>query len=299
MSIEWLSRNIERFSPLEKFDPTPKIKPFTELAILYERLHSIAGHPLAARLGLRRHLRRWRRFLFDHCEDRGFAELARRMPSYAYAILLPYITLRTTGYRSSFHEESLRLAWASGYLFAVEVVPHRVLDREYFLWKAGLLSSEPDWPKLYANTALAVAPDALHLDHEAAYAITHTLFYLSDWGRRKPPFEAEESARVTRILDCLMVHYWRVRHWDLLGELLVNRVALGARESPLATGASAGFLNAWRPDGCIPGGGLEIEGLDKASPSERESIIFRECYHTTLVGVFYCVSALQSRSLRP
>ncbi|HVO78754.1 MAG TPA: hypothetical protein VMT39_01925 [Candidatus Bathyarchaeia archaeon] len=221
------------------------------------------------------------------------------MPSYAYAILLPYLTLRPTGYRSSFHEESLRLAWASGFLFAVEVVPHRVLDREYFLWKAGLRDSEPCWSTLYANTALAAAKDALHIDREAAYAITHTLFYLSDWGRRVPPFEEEEYARVTSILDCLVVHYWRLHHWDLLGELLVNRLALLAPWSPLATGASTAFLNAWRPEGCVPGEGLEIEGLEKAPRSEHESIIFRECYHTTLVGVFYCVSTLQSRSLRP
>src|SRR5205085_217609 len=225
------------------FDPSPRIQPFTELAILYERLHSVASHPLAVRLRLPYHLRHWRRFLFDHCEDRAYAELARRMPSYAYAMLLPYLVLRSTGYRSSFHEESLRLSWARGFLFAMEVVHHRVLDREYFLWKAGLLPGEPDWSKLYANTALAVAPDALHVDKEETYAITHTLFYLSDWGRRPPPFEDAEAARVTKILDCLMVHYWRLRHWDLLGELLANRASMRARRSPIPALASTAFLN--------------------------------------------------------
>jgi hypothetical protein len=249
-------------------------------------------------LGLPNHLRRWRRFLVDRCEDRAFAELARRVPAYAYAILLPYLALRTTGHRSSFHEESLRMAWESKYLFAVEVAPHRILDREYFLWKAGLRDDEPSWPTLYANTALALAPDALHLDREAAYAITHTLFYLSDWGRRIPSFTQKESERVTGILDCLIVHYWRLGHWDLLGELLMNRVALRAPSSHLATAAAAAFLNAWRPDGCVPGEGTEIEGLDKAPLSEHASIIFRECYHTTLVGVFYCLSELESRRLR-
>jgi hypothetical protein len=248
-------------------------------------------------LELPRHLRRWRRFLLDHCEDRAYAELGRRIPSHAFALLLPYLNLRTTGYRSPFHEETLRRAWAREFLFATELVPHRVLDREYFLWKSGLLRCEPDWPKFYAATALAMAPDALNVDKEAAYAITHTLFYLSDLGRRPLPFEEAESERVTRILECLMVHFWRLRHWDLLGELLANRVSMLARESRIATGASAAFLNAWRPDGCIPGEGLKIEGLDKAPQSERGAIIFRGCYHTTLVGVIYCVSALESRSL--
>src|SRR5205085_6519955 len=63
-ALNWLSRNIYQFSPLEKFDPSPRIQPFTELAILYERLHSVASHPLAVRLRLPYHLRHWRRFLF-------------------------------------------------------------------------------------------------------------------------------------------------------------------------------------------------------------------------------------------
>jgi hypothetical protein len=296
--IEWLSRNLHQFSPFEKSDPTPRIQPFAELAILYERLRSVPSGALAKRLELPRHLRRWRRFLLDHCEDRAYAELARRIPSNTYALLLPYLNLRATGHRLPFHEETLRRAQARGLLFSAEMVPHRVLDREYFLWKSGLANCEPDWLKFYATTGLAMAPDALHVDKEAAYSITHTLFYLSDLGRRPPPFDAAEAERVTRILDCLMVHYWRLRHWDLLGELLANRVSMPAPESRLAMGASAAFLNAWRSDGCIPGEGHEIEGLDKSPPSERQSVIFRGCYHTTLVGVIYCVSALENHGLR-
>lgn len=295
--LGWLTRNLRHFSPLEDVDPCPGIKSFTELAILYERLRSVESGPLARRLGLPRHLHRWRRFLLRHCGDRAYAELGRRMPAYAYALMLPYLTLRTTGYRSPFHEATLRQAWERGFLFPSEIVPHRVLDREYFLWKTGLLRYEPNWPQLYANTALAAAPDAVHVDSEVTYAITHTLFYLSDWGRRPPPFDEAEAERVTQILDCLMVHYWRLRQWDLVGELLANRVSMLARGSRLAMGASTAFLNAWQPDGCIPGEGLEIKGLDKALPSERDSIIFRECYHATLVGVLYCVSALERRSL--
>ena len=244
-------------------------------------------------------MRRWRRFLLGHCEDRAYAELGRRMPSYAFAMLLPYLTLRASGYRSPFHEETLRQAWDRGFLFEVEVVPHRVLDRAYFLWNAGLLKCQPNWLELYANTSLAAAPDALHVDQEATYAFTHTLFYLTDWGRRPPPFDETETERVTRILDCLIVHYWRLRHWDLLGELLANRVSMPTRGSHLAIGASAAFLNAWRPDGYIPPEGREIEGLDKSPPSQHDSIIFRECYHSTLVGVLYCVCALERQCLRP
>jgi hypothetical protein len=292
--LDWLTGNIERFSPLGRLDSNPDVKPFAELAILYERLWSVRNGALAGLL--RPHLRRWRRFLVDHCEDRAFAELPRRLPSYGYAIMLPYLALRATGYRSSFHEESLRLSLGREFLFSVEVVPHRVLDREYFLWKSGVHSTEPAWSKLYANTVLAAAPDPLHVDKETAYAITHTLFYLSDWGRRIPAFEPTEAARVINLIDCLIVHYWRLKHWDLLGELLVNRRSMRTRNSRLEAGAAAAFISAWRREGYILGEGDEIGELKNAPPSETESIIFRECYHTTLVGVLYCTLALQRAS---
>ena len=296
--LRWLNRNLDRFSPFEQSDLTPKITAFAELAILYERLRSIESEAVAMRLGLPRVLRRWRQFLLKHCEDRAYAELGRRRPASAFALSLPYLSLRTSGHRSSFHEETLRNARARGVLATAETVPHRVLDREYFLWKSGLSSQAPAWLELYANTALAVIPDDLHIDREMAYAITHTLFYLTDWGRRPPPFDIAETGRVTRILDCLIVHYWRLSHWDLLGELLVNRVSMSVGASRLATAAAIAFLNAWRPEGCIPGEGLEIKGLNQSLPAERQSIMFAECYHSTLVGVIYCVSALERRRLR-
>jgi hypothetical protein len=186
--------------------------------------------------------------------------------------------------------------WTRGYLFAAEVLPHRLLDREFFLWKSGLLRDEPNWRGLYANTALGLARDPLHLDGDAAYAITHTLFYLSDWGRKEPPLDAAELDRVARILDCLIVHYWRLGHWDLLGELLANRVSMRKPGSRFLAGASAAFLRAWRPEGCVPGEGLDLVGLAKARRSEREEILFRQCYHPTLVGVIYCIAALERRN---
>ena len=234
--------------------------------------------------------------IFGHREDRAFAELARRLPSDAFALMLPYLSLRTTGYRSEFHENTLERMHSRGYLFAAEVVPHRVLDREYFLWKAAVLPIEPDWAKLYAKTILAMAPDSLHIDREGAYAITHTLFYLSDWGRKPPPFSDAESDRVAQIVDSLIVHYWRLSHWDILGELLLNRVSLRASASHIVAAASVAFFNAWRSDGCIPAEGVEIPGLKESPPAEHRAIIFRACYHTTLVGVLYCLSVIESRS---
>jgi len=293
-SLDWLSANLDRFSPIGVEQPGPKLKALSELAILYDRLRAVTAPRLRERLLLSDVLRRWRQFLVKQCEHRSYAELGRRLPAYAVPLLLPYMVLRPTGYTSPFHEETVRTTISKGFLFFEELLPYRQLDRSYFLWKAGLLPAEPDWPDLYAKTTLATAPDVLHLDRDAAYAITHTLFYLTDWGRRAPTFAAPEIERVTSILDCLAIHYWRLQHWDLLGELLANRMAVQPRKSHLIAAATSAFLKAWRPEGCIPGEGVLIPGLDSASAAERDEIIFRECYHATLVGVLVCAGVLEN-----
>jgi uncharacterized protein DUF6895 len=297
--LRWLSGNLDRFSPIDKTGGAPEITPFAELAILFERLHSSKYAPFAERLGLSGHLPRWGRFIARQLNDRAYAELPRRMPAGSYNLLLPYLMLRATGYRRAFHEESLRRMTERGDGRFIELVPYRIVDREYFLWRAGVAAEEPDWARLYAETLLARIPNALHVDKEGTYAITHTLFYLTDWGRRPPPFDPEELDRVSHIVDCLAVHYWRMRHWDLLGELLLARAGLGPGESRLLSEACAAFLGAWRPEGYVLGEGVEVPGLRESPQTAHAQIIFGECYHTTLVAILFCIAVLDRRSAAP
>jgi hypothetical protein len=257
-SLDWLSANLDRFSPIAVEQLGPRLKALSELAILYDRLRSVSDSRIREHLRLPKVLRRWRRFLTQQCEHRSYAELGRRLPAYAVPLLLPYMVLRPTGYTSPFHEETLRATISKGFLFAEELLPYRQLDRSYFLWKAGLLPTEPDWADLYAKTTLATAPNALHLDRDAAYAITHTLFYLTDWGRRAATFDAPEIERVTSILDCLAVHYWRLQHWDLLVSTRhrrpsATRSSSGSATTPPSWGYSSVSL-FWRTE--VPDGDL-------------------------------------------
>ena len=293
--LRWLNRNLDRFSPIDRFGGAPSITPFAELAVLVERAQSLCAGACAAELNLPRLVRKWRAFLIRHCNDRAYAELPRRMPSGAFPLLLPYLLLRATGYRNAFHEETIHRMTDGDYDAFTELTPYRVMDREYFLWRAGL-RGEPDWPQTYAGTLLARVPNAVHIDKEAAYAITHTLFYLSDWGRCAPRLRAAEIDRVTNIVDCLIVHFWRVRHWDLLGELLLARACLPGWEPRLAAEASAAFLGAWRSEGYMLPEGNDIPALAGARDFEHETIIFQECYHTTLVGILYCLAKLERRA---
>jgi hypothetical protein len=289
-AVEWLTANLDRFSPVSDGRLSKSgLQAVAELAILYSHLASCAS---PATLPLRGSLPVWRAFLVERCEANFYAERVRRDPLRAYYLALPYLMLRAGGYRSPQYEDALRQMRRWGLPEATEVVPYRRLDRRYFLWRSGWARQEPNWLRLYRDTGLFRWRGSTYVDEEGAYAITHTLFYLTDFGRRPLPLSEAAAERIVALVESLLVHYWRLSHWDLVGELLMNLECLDRRGSVFYAGAARAFLRAWRRDGSVPPSPAAIMDLRSAAPSERPSLAFRSCYHTTLVGVLYASTAL-------
>jgi hypothetical protein len=292
-SLEWLTNNLNRFSPWQdNLLSDAGIKAFAEFTTLYAYLEESRTGSLAESLPLSENLLTWRSFILRHCENPAYAEMARKRPPQALHLLLPYLALRATGYRSPFHEETLKRLKRWGFPRASEVVPYRLLERQHLLWKSKYLHREPNWYRLYRNTILGRRCSLVYLDQEAAYSITHTLFYLTDFGNRPLLLKAVEVKYITEVVECLLVHYWRLGHWDLVGELLINLNCLGTHESPFYAGASRAFQNAWRNDGAVPAERDSVKKLQSRTELEKDDLIFRACYHTTLVGVIYGSTAL-------
>jgi hypothetical protein len=284
-SLHWLSRNLEAFSPRPGGLPEDwRLKAFGELALVYAYLQE--WRPPA----LREHLPVWRTFIIEHLEDPAFAQLARKRPAIAFAYLIPYLMLRATGYRSDYHEETLRLLRRGNLLRAAEVVPYRALEREHALWKSGWTRDEPRWRHLARATVLLQCNNPAAWDDEAAYSVTHTLFYLTDFGNRDAHLSQSERDRAVDTVECLLLHYWRIGHWDLVGELLVNLNCLRNGGSPIYEAAARAYHAAWRDDGTVPATQKAI----RAAPVRKEADPFRLRYHPTLVAVLYCATAINT-----
>jgi hypothetical protein len=141
-SLEWLNNNIDCFSPRQAGELSEAgIKALSELAIAYawlEDCHNRAS-PLADFSPLQKSFEPWRDFIIREREEMSYAQSARRRPAQAFYLLLPYLAIRRSGYRSAYHEDTLRLLRRWRYPAVTEVVPYRLLDRHYFLWKFGSL----------------------------------------------------------------------------------------------------------------------------------------------------------------
>jgi hypothetical protein len=305
-SLRWLNSEIHGFSLPDTAKPSgASVKALSELAITYAWLVQCRNRasPLANCAALETSLELWRRFIIGECQKRPYAEAARRYPAQAFNLLVSYLALRSSGYRSTYHEETLRLVRRWGYPAVTETVPYRVLNNQYFLWKSGLTRREPSWQTLYKRTILARAHCIAYLDRDDAYSITHTLFYLTDFGNRPLPLPDSEQTRINEIIEALLVHYWRTSYWDLVGELLINLECLNMGKSVCYTGSAKAFQQAWLKNGAVPPHPIESKpdhfdptnnekGADEDKSADERTKFFWRHYHTTLVGVLYCALTL-------
>jgi hypothetical protein len=162
--------------------------------------------------------------------------------------------------------------------------PYQRLEVRYYADRAGVRHGMEPYARLAARSPLVTLAEAASeraLTVPEAYALTHTAFYLGDFGRARPPLDDDAAARAretaARTLDDSVAH----DRWDLVAELLLTQLILGA--DPLATPSGAAgvacLARAQRPDGALPGRSAALPATGAPGSAEY----FRKAYHTTLV----------------
>ena len=289
--LTWFTENLGEINPYVGGELSfPGIKALAEFAMVYACLDDWRNSIGVGYEIFDRHAVRWRDFITAIIEDRFYAETARKSPSHASFLLFPYLALRGRGYRYPYYEHTLRLLQKWGYPRTQEVIPYRLLDRELFSWKAGCSASEPDWHGLYRSTTLAAPGSLAFLDRDGAYSITHTVLYMCDFGARRAPLDRAERAAAIRVVECALLHYWRIGDWDLVGELLASLDCLDSPVSLIQQGAAAAF-EAAGSGGAVPADQEAAERIHQEGSAMSPAIRFGLCYHTTLVSILQsCIS---------
>jgi hypothetical protein len=264
------------------------MKALSELAVAHAWLHQrMTLSAQSPNCSVSQLLARWLEFIANECENSLCAEVAQKYPAKAFAMLLPYLAIRASGFRVRQYECALSMLRRWGYPGVAEQLPYRILDLQYFLWKSGLTKKQPAWHALYKQTTLGKATTSIYLTEDDAYSITHTIFYVTDLGNRNFAAIDSDKARIIPIVESLLFHFNRVSNWDLTGELLISLDCLRARHSWSYMVASKSFQRALRSDGSVP------PNRHSRSPKSMDPTrLFRRYYHTTLVGAIYCSISL-------
>jgi hypothetical protein len=178
------------------------------------------------------------------------------------------------------------------YVLDIERAPFRVMDLSYTLAKARLKNHISNLNDLYHQTLLHKNPPILFLQDEDVYAITHVIFYLSDYGAKKIYIRADHLIeKIKWNVTALMGLYLRKKNWDILAELLLCCHFINWFPYPIYEVAWNAITSAQRLDGTIPGP-YAINGKSDIDPEDKENY-FIQNYHTTLLTLLASLTVKQ------
>lgn len=274
----WLGDNLAYFDPFSDACPFPehrKAKAMLELAVVCRVWAGLA--PATDVLDRASDVVRsvWRRPEFlDLIETHG--------GPYADAQRLMYAALAPDGTCDDARAETLARLRKEGFLSPGDRSPYPQLETRYYADLAGVPHDLPAYRQLAAAGPLA-APPTPPVSLGDAYTITHTAFYLSDYGMRPIDLSPAVRDRATAATTRLLGSSARQDLWDLTGELLITHAALGGDPlaAPEGRAALACLTGVQQPDGAIPG----RAAATRAAPCLTPPQFFRKAYHTTLVAV--------------
>ncbi|CAM04074.1 DUF6895 family protein [Saccharopolyspora erythraea] len=269
---DWLAAHREHFRPRPGEDnPAEALKAVGELTMAAAVLlrEGVAGSRQAASA------RSLLDFAWYDALDAGdMLERMQREAPLTSACMEVYVHFHERGYRHPGLEDTLRVLRTLRGCSAAETAPHRKLGIALAEQQLGLAVAGVD--DAVQATLLGGFPEPWTVDHHVAYAITHTVFYLTDWGARPDQVPPEIADYLDLWLPVWTEECIERRHWDLLGELLATDACLP--KPALDTESWQHLAVAQTTAGALPAIG--------DVPTGDADEVFELVYHPTLVAAF-------------
>lgn len=276
-ALDWLAANREYFrARLDERTPDAEVKdrlkPIGELATIGRVLfrEGVAGSRQAERA------RQLLDFAWHDLLGSGalLAWMQRQEPLSPIPLEI-YTPFRELGYTDPAVERAAEAAHRLESWRALGMPPVRRLGLSATELRAGLTPGTPVAQAL-ERTWLAATPEPWTVQSHIAYDITHTVFHLTRWGEDVAGLPPDLAEYLTLWLPAWLDDWADMKHWDLVGELLVVDACLPTPAlDPVSWQALAAAQAA---DGAVPAQGAVPEG----PPDE----VFDAVYHPTLVAAF-------------
>ncbi|WP_406055557.1 hypothetical protein OG462_07130 [Streptomyces sp. NBC_01077] len=303
-ALDWLGGNLDLFDPFSagaRSATHGKAKAALELGLLCHRAvrPNDSSDPLSGAAALVRKL--W--------QDPEFPRLFDDIPAYTSTYRLIYAALAPDGIDDTHCRAALALL-GPDLLSPRGKSPYRRVEIRYYADKAGVRHGIEPYAELLPQSPLvghhtagptdAASKDAVEpLTTPQAYALTHTAFYLGDFGRVAPGIVDGVLEHARDLVRRMLLHCVEHDRWDLAAELVLTQFVLG--EDPLRTPSGAAavecLVRAQRPDGAIPARSAALMASPSATVPTPAGEFFRKAYHTTLVTAL--MASIVSSSRRP
>ncbi|MFC8872566.1 DUF6895 family protein [Streptomyces sp. NPDC057148] len=285
-ALRWIDANLEWFRPRrweEHLPPRPfRPGPLLELLGLLRVLDREGVLPRNAALPGRA-----LDLAAETAADPGFERSLRRGDAYFpyhlnLVTLLEHLGRPQPALRA--RSEALLAADAGGHSRPYKPVLNR-LELRYFLDRGGATAppSLPTVEALLRQSVAALDPDVLQLTESETYALTHAVFYATDFGRHRLDLGTGPRTRLRETVRVLLGVHLARGSLDLLAELLLCTRALaeGPEISPAERAGWHLLARAVRPDGAVPSPVHRPETLATLTGDKAAAYLFGTCYHTT------------------
>jgi hypothetical protein len=283
-AVDWIQKNIASFDPFRgKGQPGEyRQKALVELALLCLYLH---GHPAFSRDA---RVQEFLRFIRDVYRNPYFREGMFRLGNLFVAHGYLAVVLRRWGLLGEGCDwQAIQGLIDHSNITLTEQLPFRALELRLLLSYGGFRHRLPSPEELFRRSMLSKPLNPLYVTDNDAYAITHTLFFLSDFGRHPIAVFSRPGARhAFWVVEHLLGMYVQRKNWDLVGELLLSCRCLRRTTSELYHLGWQGLSGAQLPDGAVPGPHYDPRRAEALEGEKKQDHLFEGCYHTTLVAAF-------------
>jgi hypothetical protein len=215
--------------------------------------------------------------------------LLMRFPSTAASLGIAPIVLAALGHGDPRFHQLVESALTAGHAHALERLPFREMDLR---WILELHDGTPAvFDDLFPQSLIARRPHPIYMSRADAYAYTHALMYMSDFGSRPLP-PAVDVDDVAASVDASLLMYLFTEDLDLLGELVLSAVIARRPPSPHARLAWAAIDRIWDEFGLLPGPSFMPADFARLDGMAARAYAFRHTYHTTYVGAMLAATLL-------
>ena len=154
-------------------------------------------------------------------------------------------------------------------------------------WESLALPCPWSRARLFPLTWLARRPEASDLSVPEAYSLTHTVFFMTDWGAEPEGLGEAERAYLAARAGGWMASFQAAGNFDLYSELAITLACAGA---PVPGEVEGVLGQAQQEDGRVPGPtACAAEGTPGIEDPERRRFV--GAYHTTLVATLASFAA--------
>ncbi len=229
------------------------------------------------------------------CRSKNALADAALQPQRAFKYAIPHRLITALGSPDERFDEFILAQCTSAQRMAADLPPVARMERQ---WVVGLWGSGGHARAVLdlTGTALERPLDVLTVSREDAYALTHMLFYVSDFARSPSIYLRRSPAAVLDDVRALVARYVRLEDYDLSGELLMAWPELGADWDPVARFCFRVLAEVENQVGMLPCGNLDPRRLAAMSLPESGRYTRATAYHTAFVMGFCCAAALRGGS---